>query len=81
MLEAEAEAEAACAVGSDWGSTYEERVINLSEDRVLGNNMVDLSKFHNFSFLETLHSKELARLLALREHHASKRACIYIKHG
>ena len=55
--------------------TYQERMVDISKNGVLGNNVINLSELNDVCLLQPLHGVVLARLLIFAQHHPSERAC------
>jgi hypothetical protein len=56
--------------------TYEERVVNVCKNGVLGDNVIDLSQFDDVCFLQSLHRKVFARLAIFCQKNSTERACV-----
>jgi hypothetical protein len=50
----------------------QERVINVSKDRILRDDMINLSQFDDISLLQSFHGEEITRLFVLGKKDAAK---------
>lgn len=54
--------------------TYEEGMVDVRQDSVLGDNVVHLSELDDLGLLESLHGEVLSSLLVLTKQHSAEGA-------